>query len=159
MTGEETMNKDREMKKFLITSTTFALMISGVALAGETPSASGAEQYFVNLQDGATVSSPVKVLFRLSKMGVAPAGVEKENTGHHHVFLNRKPFGLSEDGKEELEFNIPADENHLHYGKGQTEAILDLKPGKHTIQLVLGDNNHVPHNPPVYSKYITINVE
>ena len=147
------------MKKFLFAPTVIAMMISGVALAGETPSADGTTQYFVNLADGATVASPVKVIFGLKGMGVAPAGVEKEGTGHHHILLNRAPFGEGEDGKEEYDFNLPADEQHIHYGKGQTEATLDLQPGKHTIQLVLGDNNHIPHNPPVYSKVITINVQ
>lgn len=147
------------MKKFLLAPTVIAMMISGVALAGETPSADGTTQYFVNLADGATVASPVKVIFGLKGMGVAPAGVEKEGTGHHHILLNRAPFGEGEDGKEEYDFNLPADEQHIHYGKGQTEATLDLQPGKHTIQLVLGDNNHIPHNPPVYSKVITINVQ
>ena len=92
-------------------------------------------------------------------MGVAPAGTEKENTGHHHLFVNRAPLGEGEDGEEELEFNIPADENHIHYGKGQTEATLDLAPGTHTLQMVFGDKDHIPHNPPVASKQITITVK
>ncbi|MEP2942588.1 MAG: DUF4399 domain-containing protein [Hyphomicrobiales bacterium] len=147
------------MKNFLIAPTVIAMMISGTALAGETPSAKNATQYIVNIEDGDIVSSPVKVIFGLSGMGVAPAGVEKELTGHHHILLNRSAFGKGEDGVEEFEFNLPADEQHIHFGKGQTEATLDLEPGQHTIQLVLGDNNHIPHNPPVYSEVITINVQ
>lgn len=147
------------MKTTLIATTVIAMMLSGAALAGETLSAKNSQQYIVNLNDGDTVSSPVKIIFGLSEMGVAPAGVEKENTGHHHILLNRAKFGEGEDGAEEFEFNLPADEQHIHYGKGQTEATLELAPGKHTIQLVLGDHNHVPHNPPVYSKVITLNVK
>ncbi len=128
-------------------------------IAGDTPSTPGAKVYFVNLKDGATVSGPVKVIFGLSGMGVAPAGIEKEGTGHHHLFINRPELGKGPDGKDEFEANIPADDNHKHYGKGQTEATLELKPGKHTLQLVLGDQNHIPHNPPVVSDVITITVK
>lgn len=129
------------------------------AFAGETPSPAGAKQYFINLSDGATVYSPVKVQFGLSGMGVAPAGVDKPKTGHHHILLNRAPLGMGEDGKDELDNPLLADENNIHFGGGQTETTLDLKPGKHTLQLVLGDVNHVPHNPPVHSEVITITVK
>ena len=135
------------------------LGLTGQALAGDTPSPPGAKVYFVNLQDGDTVTSPVRVLFGLSGMGVAPAGTEKEKTGHHHIFLNRAPLGAGPDGAEELEFNIPADENHIHFGGGQTEVSLDLPPGTHTLQLVLGDMNHIPHVPPVASDRISITVK
>ena len=131
----------------------------GIAFAGETPSAEGAEVYIVNLQDGATVSGPVKIVFGLSGMGVAPAGTEAENTGHHHVLINRAPFGEGPDDADMSETGIYADDNHKHFGKGQTEAVLDLPPGTHTLQLVLGDLFHVPHNPPVMSERITITVE
>lgn len=136
-----------------------ALLLPAAGQAGETPSAPGAKQYFVNLKDGDTVRSPVKVIFGLSGMGVAPAGVDKENTGHHHILLNRPPLGQGEDGADEFHANILADENNIHYGKGQTEAVLDLPPGKHTLQLVLGDKDHIPHNPPISSEVITITVE
>lgn len=111
------------------------------------------------MKDGDTVTGPVKVIFGLSGMGVAPAGVEAENTGHHHILLDRAPVGEGEDGTEEFEYGIAADENNIHYGKGQTETVLDLAPGKHTLQLVLGDHYHVPHNPPVFSERITITVK
>ncbi len=133
--------------------------LSGAALAGETPSPAGAEVYIVNLKDGDTVSSPVLVVFGLKGMGVAPAGVDKPNTGHHHVLLNRPPAGQGEDGAEEFKFGVAADENNIHFGGGQTETTLDLPPGKHTLQLILGDKNHIPHNPPVYSEVITITVK
>ena len=99
------------------------------------------------------------MVFGLSGMGVAPAGTEKEMTGHHHLFLDRAPFGKGEDDMEEADFNIPTDENHIHFGKGQTEVSLDLEPGSHTLQLVLGDKDHIPHNPPVVSEVITIPVK
>ncbi len=129
------------------------------AVAGETPAPAGAKVYFVNLKDGDTVKAPVKILFGLSGMGVAPAGTEKKHTGHHHVFIDRPLLGEGEDGKDELDLNIPADDNHKHFGGGQTEVSLDLAPGRHTLQLVLGDKDHIPHNPPVASGRITITVE
>ncbi len=147
------------MKKLLITSTLIALFFSHNALAGETPSAPDTKQYFVNLSDNDRVSGPVKVIFGLSGMGVAPAGVDKPNTGHHHILLDRAPLGQGEDGIEELDYALLADEHNIHYGGGQTETVLDLPPGKHTLQLVLGDMNHIPHNPPISSDVITIIVE
>ena len=147
------------MKNSIIAALTISLMAAGSALAGETPSKPGTKVYFVNLADGATVKGPVKVIFGLSGMGVAPAGIEKEGTGHHHLFVDRAPFLGGEDGADEVDFNIPADENHIHYGGGQTEASVELAPGKHTLQMVLGDKDHIPHNPPVVSKVITITVE
>ncbi|MBO6507905.1 MAG: DUF4399 domain-containing protein [Roseibium sp.] len=145
--------------KFLVTAA-LALSISTFgALAGETPSAPDAKVYFVNLKDGDVVKSPVTMIFGLSGMGVAPAGIEKENTGHHHLFVNRPPLGEGEDGADELIYNIPADENHIHFGGGQTETSLDLPAGTHTLQMVLGDMNHIPHDKPVVSEVITITVE
>ena len=136
-----------------------AIAVAVPALAGETVAPKDAKVYFVNLKDGDVVSNPVKVIFGLSGMGVAPAGVEKKNTGHHHLFINRPALGKAQDGKEELDFNIPADEKHVHFGGGQTETTLNLKPGKNTLQLVLGDMNHIPHKTPVVSPVITINVK
>ncbi len=129
-------------------------------LAAElTPAPEGARVYFVNLADGQTVTSPVTVVFGLSGMGVAPAETDRENTGHHHLLINRAPFGEGEYGAEELELALPADDNHKHFGGGQTEVTLDLPPGSHTLQLVLGDKGHVPHDPPVVSEVITITVQ
>ncbi|WP_420011746.1 DUF4399 domain-containing protein [Tateyamaria sp.] len=132
-------------------------MMAGAALAQDTPAPEGAAVYFVNLEDGATVSSPVTIIFGLEGMGVAPAGTEKENTGHHHLLLNRPPLGEGEEG--ELEYGLPADDNHIHFGGGQTQVTLDLPAGQHTMQLVMGDLNHVPHIDPVTSDVITITVE
>ena len=136
-----------------------ALTLAGAAQAGETPAPDGAAVYFVNLDDGATVASPVTVLFGLRGMGVAPAGTERENTGHHHILIDRPPLGDGPEGTAELDNGLPADEHHRHFGGGQTEVTLDLPPGAHTLQLVLGDQNHVPHDPPIVSPVITITVE
>lgn len=135
-----------------------ALGLATLANANETPAPPDAAVYVVNLENGTTVQSPVTVIFGLAGMGVAPAGVEKEATGHHHILLNRAPFGEGADDAEMIANGIPADDNHLHFGGGQTQASLDLPAGTHTIQLVLGDHFHVPHNPPVVSEVITITV-
>jgi hypothetical protein len=148
------------MEDFLMRSILLAALIAASpALAGETPAPDGAKVYFVGLEDGATVSSPLTVHFGLSGMGVAPAGTEKENTGHHHLLIDRPPLGEGEDGADEVNWAVPSDDNHLHFGGGQTEVTIELAPGSHTLQLVLGDASHVPHNPPVASDVITITVE
>ncbi len=146
------------MKKLALA---LALMLAPFAAfaGGETPSAEGAKVYFIGLKDGDTVSSPVTVRFGLSKMGIAPAGTEAENTGHHHLLIDRPALGKGEGGSEELSNPLPADDNHKHFGKGQTETTVTLAPGKHTLQLVLGDWSHVPHTNPVASEVITITVK
>ena len=145
--------------KTAILAALFALSAVGAVFAQGAPSSPGAGVYFVNLSDGDTVSSPVKVVFGLSGMGVAPAGIEKEGTGHHHLLIDRPPMGQGEDGEEELLFSVTTDDNHRHFGGGQTEASVELAPGAHTLQLVLGDHNHVPHTPPVMSAVITVTVK
>ena len=148
------------MRKSLTLALSLAIAtFSTSAFAEGTPSPEGASVYFANLEDGAKVASPVKVVFALSGMGVAPAGTEKENTGHHHLLIDRAPFGEGEDGADELIYGIPSDDNHRHFGGGQTEVTLDLAPGTHTLQMVLGDMGHVPHDKPVMSDVITITVE
>ena len=146
------------MKNVLI-GATFALALASAVFAQDTPAPEGARVYFVNLEDGATVAAPVTVIFGLDGMGVAPAGTEKENTGHHHLLLNRPPLGEGPDGAEEFEYGLPADDNHIHFGGGQTQVTLDLPAGQHTLQLVMGDLNHVPHANPITSDVITITVE
>ncbi len=116
-----------------------------------TPAPSDARVYFVNLQDGATLPQKATIRFGLVGMGVAPAGIDKPNTGHHHVLIDTPVPPLDQP--------IPNDFNHLHFGAGQTEATITLPLGKHTLQLLLGDANHVPHNPPVMSKPITVYVK
>ncbi|MFW2541099.1 DUF4399 domain-containing protein [Primorskyibacter sp. 2E107] len=141
------------------TALVFAASAAPAQQGGETPAPENAAVYFVNLGNGDTVSSPVTVVFGLSGMGVAPAGTEKENTGHHHLLIDRPAFGKGEDGMEEMMYGLPSDEHHRHFGGGQTEVTLDLAPGPHTLQLVLGDAGHVPHSTPVMSEQITITVE
>jgi len=128
------------------------LAATGVALAERTPSAAGAEVYIVSPKDGAKVKGPVNVVFGLKGMGIAPAGIKFDNTGHHHLLVDV-------DVPADLSLPLPADEHNIHFGKGQTETTLTLPPGKHTLQLVLADALHTPHNPAVISKKITIVVE
>ncbi|HKS86637.1 MAG TPA: DUF4399 domain-containing protein [Pseudolabrys sp.] len=128
-----------------------ACAMSGPA-AAQTPSPAGAKVYIINLKNGAKVRSPFLVQFGLSGMGVAPAGVEKPNTGHHHLLIDTSPSA------EEMKGAIPADDKHKHFGAGQTETMVTLPKGKHTLQLVFADWSHIPHNPPVVSKPITVTV-
>jgi hypothetical protein len=110
------------------------------------------ELYIISPPDGATVSNPVTIRFGLKGMGVAPAGVDKPMTGHHHLLIDV-------EGLPPMNMPVPADANHKHFGGGQTEATIELSPGKHTLQLLLGDMGHVPHDPPVVSEKITIMVK
>ena len=135
-----------------------AIVVAGLALApartqpAQTPSPTGAKVYFINLKDGQEVTSPFLVQFGLSGMGIAPAGVEKPNTGHHHLLIDAALSG------DELKQPIAMDDNHRHFGNGQTEAMITLSPGQHKLQLVLADWSHIPHAPPVMSDTITITV-
>lgn len=128
------------------------LAASAVIAAERTASPAGAEVYIISPKNGATVKSPVTVVFGLKGMGVAPAGVAMENTGHHHLLIDT-------DVPTDMNAPLPTTDHVKHFGKGQTETSIELAPGKHTLQLVLGDQNHTPHNPPVVSKKITINVK
>src|SRR6266404_3092365 len=127
-----------------------AALLSGSMASAQGPTASppGASVYIINLKDGDSVSSPFKVQFGLSGMGIAPVGVQNERTGHHHLVIDTK---LSD---EELKRPIAADAQHVHFGGGQTETTVTLPAGSHTLQLVLGDWSHIPHNPPVMSPVI-----
>jgi hypothetical protein len=114
--------------------------------------AANATVYIINLKDGDTVTSPFKVQFGLTGMGIAPAGVERPNTGHHHLLVDTT---LSPD---ELKQPIVMDAKHMHFGGGQTEAMVTLPPGQHRLQLGFADWSHVPFNPPIMSPIITITV-
>jgi hypothetical protein len=127
-------------------------LFSGVALADRSPSPAGAEVYIISPKDGAKIKGPVTVVFGLKGMGIAPAGIKFDNTGHHHLIVDA-------DAPADLSKPLPADEHNLHFGKGQTETTLTLPPGKHTLQLLLADFLHTPHDPVVMSKKITIVVE
>ena len=138
----------------LVCSSVVFVAVASAALAQtQTPSPAGAAVYFINLKDGDTVTSPFKVQFGLSGMGIAPVGVQNERTGHHHLLIDTK---LSD---EELKRPIAADAKHVHFGGGQTETTVTLPAGSHTLQLVLGDWSHIPHNPPVMSPVITVTVK
>jgi hypothetical protein len=129
-----------------------AALALATAAASREPSPAGAEVYIVSPKNGAKVKSPVSVVFGLKGMGIAPAGIKFDNTGHHHLLIDSElPADLSQP--------LAANEKSVHFGKGQTETSVTLPPGKHTLQLVLGDSLHVPHDPAVYSKQITITVE
>jgi hypothetical protein len=137
------------MRTLLVTA---LLAITPLALAQErTPSPPGAEAYIISPRDGEKVHSPVRVQFGLKGMGIAPAGIKFDNTGHHHLLIDTE--APAEPGAP-----LPATDKIVHFGKGQTEALVTLTPGKHTLQLLLGDQNHIPHDPAVLSKKITITV-
>jgi len=124
-------------------------LLTGPALAGDTPRPDNAQLYIIWPKDGRTIpGGKFWLRMGLKNFGVAPAGTEKGNTGHHHVIINAPLPAFDEE--------IPNDRNHLHFGGGQTEARIQLPPGRHTIQLLMGDHNHVPHDPPLYSDRITV---
>lgn len=140
---------------------TLTLLVSVVAMGcglahaqmpAPTPAPAGAEAYIIFPNDGATVKNPVVVRFGLKGMGVAPAGIQMANTGHHHLFVDTElPVDMSKP--------IGTVENKIiHFGMGQTETTLTLSPGRHTLQLLLGDFLHIPNAKPVISKKITITV-
>jgi hypothetical protein len=139
--------------KTLTASIAFAaLIIGGTAVAGDSPAPKNAYLYIGWPNDGEMVrKSNFRVWFGLRNMGVAPASVKKSRTGHHHLIIDAPLPPMDEE--------IPSDKHHLHFGKGQTETRVTLTPGTHTLQLLLGDHNHVPHNPPVMSRKITITVK
>jgi hypothetical protein len=122
------------------------------AAAGQrTPAPPDAYVYIGWPNDGQTLSAGrIKIWFGARNIGVAPAGVNFRHAGHHHLLINVPLPPLDEP--------IPNTNNHVHFGAGQTEAFIDLTPGTYTLQLLMGDADHVPHNPPVTSKKITIHV-
>jgi len=119
-------------------------------MAAPYPAADGV--YFITPRGGDTVTSPVTVRFGLNGSGVAPAGVNQANTGHHHLLVDATSL-------PPMKAPIPADEHHIHFGGGQTQAVVDLKPGQHTLQLMLGDHLHVPLGQPWISEQITVTVK
>jgi hypothetical protein len=137
------------MRMFAIAALVLAATVTGAQ--ERTPSPAGAEVYIISPKDGAKVSGPLVVRFGLKGMGIAPAGVKFDNTGHHHLLIDT-------DAPVDMSQPLPASDKVVHFGKGQTETTLTLAPGKHTLQLLLGDQNHIPHNPPVISRKITITV-
>ena len=128
-------------------------ILGGVSPSAQaaTPAPPGAEVYLIHPRDGDVLESPLTVRFGLRNMGIAPAGVQYENTGHHHLLVDTPP----PPGHRP----IPSDAQHLHFGRGQTETTLELPPGQHTLRLLLGDHHHIPHDPPVVSTPITITIQ
>ena len=146
-------------RPFKLVHSAVTLLVVGVATCGmafaqerraggPTPSAEGSEVYFAEIKDGATIPTKGIIRFGLRGMGVAPAGADRPNSGHHHLLIDTELPPLDQP--------IPNDFNHLHFGTGQTEAEITLKPGPHTLQLLLGDKDHIPHNPPVMSPRIRV---
>jgi len=138
--------------KYLVLAAFSCLCLAASAVMAGTPSPEGAKVYIISPQDGDTVSGPVTIRFGLSGMGVAPAGVDRSNTGHHHLMIDVVDMPA-------MDMPLPADANHKHFGGGQTETTMELAPGEHSLQLLMGDRNHIPHEPPVISEKITITVE
>jgi Domain of unknown function (DUF4399) len=129
-------------------------LLAALAAAQErTAPGANAEVYFISPSDGAVVQGPVTVRFGLKGMGIAPAGVKFDNTGHHHLLVD------TDFSELKLDAPIPATDKILHFGKGQTETTLTLSPGKHTLEIVLADYLHNSFDPPLHSKKITITVK
>lgn len=139
-------------KRIVLAMGLAATLLAAPAFAERIPAPEGAKAYIIAPSDGSSVSNPVTIRFGLKGMGVAPAGVEKEKTGHHHLLIDVEPSSI------DMENSLPADDNHRHFGGGQTEVTLDLPAGTHKLILLLGDRNHVPHDPPIISAPITIKV-
>ena len=124
---------------------------SATALAGETPSPPDAEVHIIWPKNGQVIRGG-KFWIRMGakQVGIAPAGVKKPNTGHHHLIIDAEVPPLNDE--------IPSNKNYRHFGGGQTEARISLPPGRHTLQLIMGDHEHIPHNPPLVSQRITVTV-
>lgn len=140
-------------RRLLAVSVLVLLPLTALAQAGLPREAApeGGEVYFITPQDGEVVEGPVTVRFGLRGMGVAPAGVDKPMTGHHHLLIDT--------GLPRLDLPVPNDATHRHFGGGQTEVTLELPPGEHTLQLLVADARHVPHDPAIQSEVITITVK
>ena len=125
----------------------FSFSLQAIELS---PSTDNASVYFISPNNGESVPSKFKVQFGLENFGIAPAGIQVMHSGHHHLIIDADlpPLNLP----------IPADKNHVHFGKGQTEVEIELTKGEHTLQLLLGDFRHIPHDPPIFSKKITVKV-
>tara|TARA_B110000438_G_scaffold91015_1_gene90560 strand:- start:471 stop:884 length:414 start_codon:yes stop_codon:yes gene_type:complete len=127
------------------------LFANGLIALELSKGSSAAAVYFISPANNDIVSDEVIVKFGLQNFGVSPAGLNVNGTGHHHLIID--------DDLPKMGQPIPADKNHIHFGKGQTEVKLELEPGLHTLQLLLGDYRHIPHNPPIYSNKIQIVVK
>ena len=145
------MGSEMKIVRAVLVSMMLAL-IPGAANAQGRPAPKDALLYFVWPQNGTVIKGGFWARFGLRNMGVTHAGDDYANSGHHHLLIDvNEPLNPDEP--------IPQDKSHLHFGAGQTEARIELPPGKHTLQLVLGDHKHYPFNPPVVSQKITITVK
>jgi len=142
------------MKKYVITLilTLAAYPLTLLADGHVSESPANAKVYFIHPSDGQSIKGKVSVVFGLKNMGVAPAGTNRKNSGHHHLLIDTKDL-------PDLAMPLPSTDKVKHFGGGQTETVLELTPGTHTLQLVLGNYAHVPHQKPVMSDKITITVE
>ncbi|GAB4530948.1 MAG: DUF4399 domain-containing protein [Pleurocapsa sp.] len=144
--------KNQFLKIFSLFLVVFCLFVPrslATELISQAPA--NAQAYIIEPTNGETLPQTFKVKFGLSGMGIAPAGVDAPNTGHHHLLVDRQEL-------PDLTASLPATEAILHFGKGQTETELTLPPGEHTLQLVLGNYAHIPHEQPVISEKIAIKV-
>ncbi|MGB0514612.1 MAG: DUF4399 domain-containing protein [Wenzhouxiangellaceae bacterium] len=139
------------MKCALIAMLTLLTLSAPAQELERTPAPDGANVYIISPAHGEVVSNPVTVRFGLSEMGVAPAGIKADAAGHHHLLIN-----VADDAMPPFNRPLPATDRIRHFGGGQTEVVLELPPGPHTLQLLLGDHLHIPHDPPVISKPISI---
>jgi hypothetical protein len=139
-------------RRIVIATCLSLLAVAGFAADRTAPSA-GAEVYFISPSNGATLHGPVTVRFGLKGMGIAPAGIKFDNTGHHHLLIDTDFSELN------LDAPLPATDKIVHFGKGQTETTLTLSPGKHTLEIVLADYLHDSFDPPLHSKKITVTVK
>ena len=145
------------MKRLALMTCTALCILAPAAASADTAQShwpKDAKVFFVAPEDGATVTGPVKVVMGAKGVEIAPAGTDKPATGHHHILIDSD---LPKAGQAKSP--LPADEHVRHFGKGQTETELTLAPGKHTLQLVVGDGNHVPYDPALASQKITITVK
>ena len=139
---------ERQMLRLLSIFACTVLLAANIFV--RTPAADNAVVYFLSPAEGETVTNPVVIKFGVKKMSVAPAWVNADNTGHHHLLIDVELPALN--------LPIPANQQYRHYGQGETETELALAPGQHTLQLLMGDAAHIPHDPPVFSERITITV-
>ena len=146
--GQRSGGLSMQIAKMLVLTVIAATMIGASARTDAPPEA---KVYFISPANGATVDNPMTVRFGLRNIGVAPAGVELPKTGHHHLLIDVEEL-------PNTQFPVPADDRHRHFGGGQTEVELELEPGEHSLQLILGDHLHIPHDPPIVSEKITITV-
>ena len=140
------------MNRLVFIAAVSLILVMVFAQGMRSSSAEGAATYFINLKDGDSVKSPVLVQFGLKGMGIAPAGIEFENTGHFHLLIDQDENVL------EMNLPLPTTDNIRHFGKGQTEGMLELTPGTHSLQILLADFSHIPHDPAIMSEKLTIAV-